>query len=67
MHPVIKDAMAAIKTTPADLSFINHFGACLSVDIKSIILSIAVLNSSATHTKPMTRIMKSFLILRHKL
>ena len=67
MHPVITAAMAAINTAPAYMSFINFIEGCLSVEIKSIILSIAVLNSSATHTKPMAVSMKSFLILRHKL
>ena len=55
-QPVITAMRAAIKTAAADSSLMVLIFGFNSVEIKSIIFSIAVLNISATHTKPTAKI-----------
>ena len=52
MQPATAAVIAATRTAAAETSFINFICGCLCSDIRSMIFSIAVLKSSATHTKP---------------
>lgn len=54
MAPVTKAVNAAISTAAADISFISLTCGCRPGEMKSMIFSIAVLNISADHTKPVT-------------
>src|SRR5215467_3917108 len=54
--PVKHATTAAISTAAADTSLINFIPGWCSLDTKLQRLSIAVLNSSVAHTKPVAKI-----------
>ena len=54
MQPVINAVMAATNTAAAEISLMFLISVCCFSEMKSIIFSIAVLNSSAVQTNPVT-------------
>ncbi len=56
VKPRINAVMEAISTAPAAMSLISLISGRFSVEIKSMVFSMQVLNISADHTKPMANI-----------
>jgi len=61
--PTITAVIEAIKTAPAAISFMFRICSFLSVDVKSIAFSMAVLIISVTHTKAMQKTIQMASIL----
>ena len=62
MRPTAAASIAQTKTAAADISLISFTFGSIRGEIKSMILSIAVLNISAAHTIPITIISKAYSI-----